>query len=71
MRKSTIRSYVSPTTGQAFYKSTGRYNEVTKAARNTMKNDAPSALKQKGLSPKGNTSAASQSLEAALQELGW
>jgi hypothetical protein len=69
MQKVT-KSYAT-TRGHAYYKHTGRYNEVKKEAQNSMNNDAPSATKQKNLAPKGQNSAASQTLSAVVEELGW
>ena len=61
-------SYVK--NGRTFFKRTGRYNEVILEAKNSVKNDAPSALNQKNLAPKGNNTAASITLKELENEIG-
>jgi hypothetical protein len=63
------KSHVSK--GHAYFKHTGRYNEVKTSAKNGVVNDAPTAKKQKNLAPKGKKSAAAQTLKNAWAELGW
>lgn len=64
------RSHVD-SKGRAYFKNTGRYNEVTKAALNSIRNDASAAVKQENLAPKGNKTAAAITTKAAMKELGW
>lgn len=58
-------------TGQAVFRHTGRYTEVTKDAKGVVKNDAANALDQKNLVPKKSKTAASSTLKSAAKELDW
>lgn len=63
------RSHVK--NGHAYFKKTGRYNEVSKKALNGFINDAPSSLKQKKLVRSGKNSASAITLRNVRLELGW
>ena len=57
--------------GQAYYKFTGRWNEVTKSAIARFPGSGTSSLKQKNLTKAGKNSAASITTRKVLKELGW
>jgi len=63
-------SYVTKS-GQAYYKFTGRYNEVTKDAIGQVNNDASDAKKQRNLGPNKSKKASATTLKRVSDELGW
>jgi hypothetical protein len=64
----TKKSHVKD--GHAYFKNTGRYNEVTKKAIGTVENNAPSALGQKKLAVGGNKTAAAITTKKIWEALG-
>jgi hypothetical protein len=66
----TIKSHAN-SSGHAYFKHTGRYNELTRDSINRVNNDSSKASVQKKLARKGKNSAAAKTTKHVIKELGW